>query len=381
MVQAPVARESGSAHAQPPLLSIMRNALRQPAGRVVLRVPVTAPHRRRVARALLQEGALAAGGVVLEGPDEDLLLVGAEAARAERLRGLLDRMLGTAATLVLSLERDAEALMAYAGSAPGPASAGGTGPAPTLAGLDAWLRALPMAKVVRRQVGMRFSPIDGRARPAFLRLMVDRVALGGMLGLLGTDADVLEHGCRTLAGRLLQVLGDPAQGRALIGQNLPGALHVAVPPTPASGHGAARSGAGGMLVATLGLEAAADPEHLIARRMSLAAQGWSLEIEGLDAAALQLLDPAALPADLLRLVWSPALARPRVMQALARVDPARLILAGVEDEAALAWGHRIGLRLMEGRAAEAASVPLRPPLASGLPRPATRLEPPPRPAA
>ena len=82
--------------AGPPLAVVMRDALRAPAGRVVLRVRDLPAHRRRVARALLLEGALAAGGTVVEGPNEDLLLVGAEAARAERLRLLLDRLLGGA---------------------------------------------------------------------------------------------------------------------------------------------------------------------------------------------------------------------------------------------------------------------------------------------
>ncbi|MGG5887890.1 hypothetical protein ACLF3G_12185 [Falsiroseomonas sp. HC035] len=361
----------------------MRSALRQPAGRVVLRVPVTAPYRRRVVRALLQEGALAAGGVVSEGPDGDLLLIGAEAARAERMRGLLDRMLGTATTLVLSLERDADALLAYAGLAPRLFQTHGAGSVPALAGLDAWLRALPLASVLRRQIGMGFTPADRRARPAFLRLVVDRGALSGRLGPLGTDADVLEHGRRILAGRLLQAIGDPAQGRALIGPNLPGPLHLAVPPAPSVGRGASGPGGGGMLVATLGLEEAAHPERLLALRVGLAAQGWSLEIEGISAAALRLLKPESLPADWLRLMWSPALATPWAMDALARVDPARLILSGVEDEAALAWGLRIGLRLMEGRAAEAASVPLRPPAPTGragaVARPDPALQP--RPAA
>jgi hypothetical protein len=328
----------------------MRNALRHARGRVVLRVPVMAPHRRRVARALLQEGALAAGGVVLEGPDEDLLLIGADSTRAERLRGLLDRLLGASATQILSLERDTQALLDYAGSAQVQTMAG---TAPTLASLDAWLQALPLAELLSRQIGIGFELATGKARPTFLRLVIERGRLARLLGPLGCDADVLEHAIRCLAGRLLQAIGDPAQGRTLIGPGLPGQLHLAVPPAPCAGRGSSQAGGGGILVATLGLEAASDPKLLLARRASLAAQGWSLEIEGLDAPALRLLALDALPADWLRLAWSPALDAPWAMQALARIDPSRLILAGVEDEAAMAWGHRIGLRRMEGRAAEA----------------------------
>ncbi|HEV7268521.1 MAG TPA: hypothetical protein VGN83_26980 [Falsiroseomonas sp.] len=380
IVDARTARQVAPAPAQPPLLSIMRNAFRQASGRVVLRVPVMAPHRRRVARALLQEGALAAGGVVMEGPDEDLLLIGAEWGRAERLRGLLDRLLGASTTQILSLERDTQALLEYAGSAQVQALAGG---APTMAGLDAWLQALPLAKLLSHQIGMGFEQADGRARPAFLRLVIERGMLARMLGPLGADADVLEHASRCLAGRLLQAIGDPAQGRALIGPGLPGPLHLAVPPVPGGGRGSSQAGGGGHLVATLGLEAASDPKLLLARRAGLAAQGWSLEIEGLDAAALRLLALDALPADWLRLAWSPALAAPWAMRALARIDPARLILAGVEDEAALAWGRRIGLRRMEGRAAAASVLPAQSLLPPVLPGVVTRIGPAPatRPAA
>ncbi len=321
-------------------------------GRVALRVPAMPPHRRRVARALLQEGALAAGGVVLDGLNEELLLIGAEMGRAVRLRGLLDRLIGSQVTGLWSLESDAEALQAYAAAAeagaPGP---DGTGPA--LAGLDAWLRALPLERVVRRVVGMRLDLSGGPARPAFLRLSIARQPLAGLLGGLGADTDLLDHATRTLAARLLIAVGDPAQRRGLMGNSLPGPLHLPVPPAPLRGRGDGGGGGGrGALVATLGLEMAANPAALRARRESLALQGWALEIEGLDAASLRLLAIEALPADWLRISWSTALAAPSAMAALRRADPERLILAGVCDEMSLDWARHMGLRLLEGPAVE-----------------------------
>ncbi|MGK7862471.1 hypothetical protein [Falsiroseomonas sp. E2-1-a4] len=338
---------------QTPLLAVMREALRNPMGRVALRVPAMPPHRRRVARALLQEGALAAGGVVLDGPNEELLLIGAEAGRAVRLRGLIDRLIGSQVTGLWSLERDAAALQAYAtaaeAGAPGP-----TGTGPALACLDAWLRALPLERVVRRVTGMRLDPSGGPARPAFLRLSIGRQPLACLLGGLGRDADLLDHATRTLAARLLIAIGDPSQRRELMGSSLPGPLHLPVPPAPLSGRGDGGSGGGrGALVATLGLEMAANPAALQARRESLALQGWALELEGIDAAALRLLAIEALPADWLRITWSPALAAPAAMSALRRADPGRIILAGVCDDVALDWAGNCGLRLLEGPAAEA----------------------------
>lgn len=343
---------AGAAAFQTPLLAVVREALRHPMGRVALRVPAMPPHRRRVARALLQEGALAAGGVVLDGLNEELLLIGAEMGRAVRLRGLLDRLIGSQVTGLWSLESDAEALQAYAAAAeagaPGP---DGTGPA--LAGLDAWLRALPLERVVRRVVGMRLDLSGGPARPAFLRLSIARQPLAGLLGGLGADTDLLDHATRTLAARLLIAVGDPAQRRGLMGNSLPGPLHLPVPPAPLRGRGDGGGGGGrGALVATLGLEMAANPAALRARRESLALQGWALEIEGLDAASLRLLAIEALPADWLRISWSTALAAPSAMAALRRADPERLILAGVCDEMSLDWARHMGLRLLEGPAVE-----------------------------
>ncbi|MBU8538272.1 hypothetical protein [Falsiroseomonas tokyonensis] len=353
-----VAKDVPTPPQQAPLLAVMREALRAAAGRVVLRVPAMAPHRRRVARALLQEGALVAGGVVAEGPNEDLLLIGAEAGRAERLRGLLDRLLGGPVTRIWSLERDAGDLLAYAAEAstPGPAGAG-----PALAGLDTWLRSLPLTQVVRREIGMRVDPASGACRPAFLRLSIAAVPLAALLGGLGADADLLEHASRGLAARLLLAIGDPAQCRDLMGTSLPGALHLPVPPAPMTGRGeGGQGGPRGGLVATVGLEAVADPLALAARRASLAGQGWALELDGLGASALRILDVAELPVDWLRLAWSPAMAHPAVAEALRKVAPERLILSGIEDQLALDWGRRQGIQRMEGRFLEVASAPVRP---------------------
>lgn len=347
------ATPAGAAALQAPLLAVMREALRNPVGRVALRVPAMPPHRRRVARALLQEGALAAGGIVLDGPDDELLLIGAEAGRADRLRGLLDRLIGGQVTGSWSLERDVQALLDYAAAAEaGARGPGGIGPA--LAGLDGWLRALPLDRVVRRVTGMRLDPLGGPARPAFLRLSIARQPLAGLLGELGTDADLLDHAARALAARLLLAIGDPAQRRELMGTSLPGPLHLPVPPRPLTGRGEGGGGGGrGALVATLGLELVADPGALQARRESLALQGWAVELDGLCAASIRLLALEALPADWLRIAWSPALAAPAVMEALRRADPARIILAGVNDQSALEWANRLGLRLLEGPAVAA----------------------------
>lgn len=309
----------------------LQGALHAARGKVLLRVAEVAPHRRRIARALMQEGALAAGGQVVDGPEGDLLLVGAEAGLAGRLRGLLDRLVGPEATQLLSLERDAAALRAYAAGA-GPPPARPMAEGPGLAGLDAALDALPLARAVRRLHGRA----PGAARPAFLRLEPDRAMLAALLGALGEDADILDHAARRIAARLLPALADPGEARALLGPAPPPRLHL---PLPAGGRAEAATAAPpGLLVATIGLAEAADPAALVARRAVLAAAGIGVEIEGLDAAALRLVEPAALPSDLLRIAWSPALEEGWARAALARLGAGRVVLSGAPEWVAAGLG-------------------------------------------
>ena len=330
----------------PGLSAALRRATRDGQGRVVLRIEDAAPHRRKVARALLQEGALAAGGQVLDGPGGDLLLVGAEPGRAARLRELVERLVGPATTQILCLQRDATALLAYGGGGPAPVPRL-PDEGPGLAGLDAFLDAMPLNAGVRR---LRGWPVAGGTRPAalrpaFLRIEPDRTRLQLALGALGEDADLLDHAVRRLAARLLGALADAAEARALLGTPLPPRLHL---PLPAGllQDAAANAIPPGLLTVTLPLAAAADPEALSHRRAALAASGIGLEIEGVDAAAIALLDGAALDADLIRLRWSPALAEPWAGAALARLGLKRIVVTEASAEAA----SRLGAALMEAEA-------------------------------
>ncbi len=336
-----IAERSTAPLAEAPLQIALRQALRSGAGRVALAVAPAAAHQRRVALALLQEGAQAAGGQVVEGPGGDLLLVGAEAARAVRLRQLLDRLLGGSATTLWSLDRDLPALRRYA------AGEAGEG-APDLAGLDSWLASVPLRGLVRRSVGQR------AGAPGFLRVEIARDALRARLGGLGTDADLLRHAAQALAARLLHGIADPHQARELIGAQPPsavtggGALHLAVPPAIMAPGGEGHSAGPRRLIATLTVEEVADPPALALRRAALAARGWGVELDGLDAALLPLLDPESLPADLLRLRWSEALIAPAAMLALRRIDPVKLVLSGVDTPAARDWALGLGISALEG---------------------------------
>ena len=323
--------------AEAPLQVALRQALRSGAGRVALCVTPGVPHHRRVARALLLEGAQAAGGQVVDGPGGDLLLIGAEERRARRLRTLLDRLLGGSATVIWSLDRDLAALRHYAAEET-------QGLAPDLAGLDAWIDAVPFSGLIQRGHAMR----PALREPAFLRVEIARAALRDRLGGLGADTDLLRHAAQRLSGRLLYALADPGQARAVLGPRASGVLHLAVPPAIMAPGGEGHGGGPPLLMATLTVEELADPPSLALRRAALAARGWGVELDGLDATLLPLLSGIALPADLLRLHWSPELAAPAATLALRRIDPARVVLAGVDSMAALDWARGLDLGAVEG---------------------------------
>jgi hypothetical protein len=320
-----------------PLLQALRQARRSGPGRVVLRVEEPAPHRRRIARALLQEGALAAGGQVMDGPAGDLLLVGAEAHRADRLRGLLERLVRPAGTLIWSLDRDGEALAAYTTGRAAPPAPRPEGPA--LADLDGFLDALPLAQVLRRLEGRAV----GAGATRFLRLAPDRAAVVAALGTAGHDPDLVAHALHRLALRLRAALGRTEEAAALLGSTPARRLHLPAEAVPAAANGPLPTG----LVATLPLALLGDAAALARRMAALDSAGIAAELDGLDAAALGLLDPAALPPCRLRLHWSPALAAPDSAAALALLDPTRLALAGADGEAAVAFATRLGIAQVE----------------------------------
>jgi hypothetical protein len=89
-------------------------------------------------------------------------------------------------------------------------------------------------------------------------------------------------------------------------------------------------------------------DGLAARRAALRRAGWGIAVRGLDAAALALLAPEALPADLLLVDWSAGLSARAVTGALRRTDPARLVLAGCDGPDALEWGLAMGIARYAG---------------------------------
>jgi hypothetical protein len=207
----------------------------------------------------------------------------------------------------------------------------------------------PFGAVLERQAILRLAP--GRApRLAAERLAVSRRAVAARLGLADDEDDeLLRHAADEVAERVVRHAPHEGGTEPSPFAGLPPRVPVLVPlPLRALAVAAPRPGLIGVLPLAAAAEAGAG---LGARRAELAALGWRLAVDGLDAAALGLLAPEALAADLLLLHWSPGL--PALEAALRGVDRSALVLTGCDAPEAVAWGRGAGLALFSGPAADA----------------------------
>ena len=346
-----MARQDSSATIENPAVGpgpdAVRRALRGPPGRVALRLASPGlPARRRVAVALLEEAGRPRGGAVLDTAPGDLLLTEADAADAARVAALLERLMGQAPERI-DLPDGAAALLALPGLVPATIAAAAPPPA---TGIEALADAAPLPSLLRRE-GVVHLATGQPQRLAFLRLHLPAGALAPHLGPAAADTDLARHARDRLRGRLLAALAEPGRRDALLGAmpavplliDLPLALLPDMPaPVAEEDHAIPPA-----LIAAL-TPAEAMAEGLAARRAALHRAGWGLAVRGLDAATLALLAPDALPADVLLLRWSPALAGRAVAAALRRMDPARLVLTRCDGADALEWGVGLGIARFAG---------------------------------
>jgi hypothetical protein len=285
----------------------------------------SSPPRRRMAEAILRDAAAMGGGTLLRAAGGTLLL-GASEATARRAAAALGTVLGAAAPLpVWRLPRDADAVLAWAaGEVPAPDLPPPPVPA-SPAALHAALEGLSAETVLRAET-IR----DAAGGRHGQRLRLSRRSLAVAIGPLAADPDLLAQAMERMAARL-------RPGLAAWACDLPGLRLVPLArdalPAPALRPGA---------VGVLPLAAAAGPDFA-GFQAGLAERGWAVALEGLEAATLALIDPAALPAAHLLLRWSPALAAPELTERLRAIGPARLVLEAGTDPAALAFARAGGL--------------------------------------
>jgi len=320
-----------------PLRDQLHRRLRAAGPGLALRVRDTpAGPRRALLHGLLEDAAARGGGDTVDRGCGDLLLIGAAPALAHQVADRIDAIGALPPVERHELPAAIETLLDWAAAAAAPASPPRPAdPAP----LDDRLGAVPPARLLRlRSVFRRDS---GPPRPVAQRLAVDRAALAAALGDLAHDPELAAHAAdRLMAWAMAQA--DPAAFGA--DQTLPVLLPLPLrgePTTPGQG----------LRVALLPLAGAADPPALAAKRSRLATLGWGLALGPIEAAAMALLEPGALAADLLLLRWSDGWESRAVAGCLRPLDPRALVLGGCDTPAALDWGRALGIRRFAGPAA------------------------------
>jgi hypothetical protein len=317
-----------------PLAAILRPHLRGAIDQAALLLPDLPAIRpgapRRMATALLEEAIRTGGGTIyrtLGGAD---LLCGTARPAAIRAAGALSRLLeGGLAPPIWRLPEESAELLTWAAPeylAPAPARIADVWP--DAVAFQTALDSLAAEQLLHPQT---LRGADGRVAGRRLALHAGRLAAG--LGAFGRDPDLRAHAEERLARRLLPGLAAWAatgQGLRLIPMPLD-----RLPP-PARNPGAIGvvplALVGGMQVAEL--------------REALQRLGWQLAIAGLEASSLAALQPLALPADLLVLRWSAALAA----QALPAATPRERVFLAEADAAGLAWAACAGIGLIESAA-------------------------------
>lgn len=360
--------------------------------------PGARPHHRRVARAILDDTVQRHGGQVFSLRTGDLVMLGPSLAlrapaapqtpplQAETLPDLLLRLLRAdvsdparlVSTWMLPEARDR--LLAYATqraadgglSAVEKASAARSPGGPGLERDQAIGEPPPLPDLLHRQTAVLLGGSNGaRLLPLFREIGFADAALqaqaaGHAAGEpLEADPFLSRHLALRLGVQVLMALPAEFGRRGALDAAAGPRLHVNLPPAGILSDGFARlSGlcrAGGVAlgVEVSLVEAAADPVAMAAARALLDDSNVAFVLDELSHLALQLTNPAALEADLVKLDWSsrlpdlPLSEQHRVDAALGRIGVDRVVLAGADGEAALRWGLRRGIRRFQGRHVDA----------------------------
>ena len=365
-----------AARAAVELASLVREAVAADAAREVLHLRFTAldpalrrPHHRRLLRDALVSALDATRARIFDLPNGDVVAVarppaaaldGAEAA----LRGALDPGAAPAVRRLRLPDEAAQLLTTAAeslGMEPGEPALAALPPPPApplgsagLAVAEAALAAADLEAVTTTQTVCRLDPDDGTTQALWEDRRIAWPALAALV-LPGRDLDAAPGLARRLAraaeARLLAELARPAAQMEW--------RPVGLPLAPATLEGAAFARfaealpTGRCAEVTVALrpgDILADPGVPARLAPSLRARGFRVALDDASPAIFALLPPARLGVDLIRLRWSPGLpgAVPEGLAALLAAAADRVVLAGVDRPAAIAWGWEAGLRLFQG---------------------------------
>jgi len=384
------------------LIDAAERVLRSPRGKLALvlrlsslKPPAPRPHHLRIAMALLQDTAQRyAGQIFLLGntdlvllcaaPDEDNRLVSGQASPLG-LQGALGRLFAADTTdsgnltTFWRLENEAASFRAYlaqrsADPATQPAAPAEDSVAATsvagLATLEALLATVQIPNLLAQQTAIelrpgRGQPLTARLAPLFRELTFSFATLAENRDIADVCADpfLFRHYAARLDERMLQLLLADLQAggrltRPTVRQDLPLHLNLTlesiISPAFARLSQAARHSGTRFGIEVSLMEAVSDMPLLEYVHSLLDLAGFPLVLDGMDETSLVLIHAGTLRPDLIKLSWSPRLADspPPVTEAIdaaiARITPARIILARAEAEDALVWGQSRGITRYQG---------------------------------
>jgi hypothetical protein len=386
-------------------------ALRYPQNKVVLvlhlsRLAAPAPraHHLRVARALLQDCAQRFSGQVFVMQTQDLVLLctapreqpqspvpGAGSAETihapAHLKQTLARLFAADVpdparlTSLWRLDDDPAAFRAYiAGTLSTWATtkrADGAAPSedlPTsalsLAAMEEIAARAPLAELMVQQTGMfldpdRKLPLSSRLKPSFRQLGVSLTPLHLRPVVTEALADpyLLHHFTARLDLRLIQVLHDDLHAKGRLTRpsvhgglpiHLGLSLEAILTPGFARMSRLARDAGARFWIEISLMQASVEIDLLEHVRSLLNLAHFEMILGPLDAAALSLTQPAKLRPGALKITWSPHLAEAaadpqgRFAETFSQIGAGRVVLQGVENEQALAWGQARGITHYQG---------------------------------
>ncbi len=322
------------------------------------------PHHLRLARAALKPLLLADRARAFMLPDGDPVLVwrGDEAARVQACRAAVAHLFADAELpepdgLLRELELPREAALltqvvaqASRGHQPTPAARAALPPLDPdrLEQLEVRLARADVARFARRR------DICAIAGGRFARRWEQRLlSLDELAATLAPDCDLradpwlLRRLTRTLDQRMLALLASNGElggaGPFAIELNVASILAPEFLRFDAALPGALR---GKVLLALASADVLVDPTGFRFAREFTRGRGYRMLLHGVTADLLDVLAGDSMPADLLQVRWSPALA----VRPWPPLDPARVVLADVDGTEAVTWGRGHGISLFQGEA-------------------------------
>jgi hypothetical protein len=337
-----------------------------------LAAPGPQPHHRRIAAAVMEDAAPRLGGQVFALANGDVAMLFRPKDGGAALAGLLARLFqaeqpdpAALCSLLPLPDQGLQALQLVRGAilagAPGPPGES-FATVREMAAVEEALRQAPLSALVTRQTAAWFRPgSDRQITPVFRELSISSAALMELVpggDWVRTDPFLFGHMVLGLDRRMTGTLvGGGAERAAMIGGLGEAALHINMsvntilsPEFGAVAEAMRAEGGTRLGIEVRYPEVFADATAFLLARERVRQAGLRLVLDGVEAGALSASAPWQLQPDMVKLVWSPALAEAgvRVRATVEALGEGRVVLHRADTEQALRWGLQHGIAVFQG---------------------------------